>query len=250
MYCCSELAPCRRSSSSRLQGFVSRANANWSAARAICRARSWWRYVADPLAQPQAADRRGSWPAGGPMAAAFILGVMSPKIVDSLGGTNALEAGPRLGADGRYHRPSRPDWSSSAASRPLADQQPFPLLRARRLWPGLFPRAAGRAPLTMWLRGAGAGNHAEATAPQTAAKGGRGLAVAYQSRFKTEMAADFTRVEAPEIDDLFLDRKHQRRAGPVRGRWASAGSRAIRRPAIPAPNGSRAMRSRRRPPNW
>ena len=34
--------------------------------------------------------------------------------------------------------------------------------------------------------------------------------MAYERWFDTEMARDFTAVLAPEIDDMFLDRKHRR----------------------------------------
>jgi hypothetical protein len=64
--------------------------------------------------------------------------------------------------------------------------------------------------LTMWIRGTGPGNQAEAQAPLTPAVGQRVLAVANERWFDTEMARDFTRALSPEIDDIFLDRKHQR----------------------------------------
>ena len=54
------------------------------------------------------------------------------------------------------------------------------------------------------------GNQAEASAPLTRARGQRVLAVAYEGWFNAEMAADFAGVTAPEIDDVWLDRKHQR----------------------------------------
>ena len=64
--------------------------------------------------------------------------------------------------------------------------------------------------LTIWVRGAAAGNQAEATAPLTPANGQRVLAVAYERWFDTEMARDFTRPLGVEIDDIWLDRKHRR----------------------------------------
>lgn len=63
--------------------------------------------------------------------------------------------------------------------------------------------------MKIWLRGIAAGNKAEASAPRTPAARQRVLAVAYESWFNTEMA-DFARVEGPEIDDIWLDREHQR----------------------------------------
>ena len=36
------------------------------------------------------------------------------------------------------------------------------------------------------------------------------LAVAYEGWFNSEMAADFTKVLRPEIDDIWLDRTHRR----------------------------------------
>jgi 4-amino-4-deoxy-L-arabinose transferase-like glycosyltransferase len=188
-----------------VQAFVSRANANWSGASYLPGAilvAAWlvrwrakrWLIVAVGL---QAL-----------VAAAFLLAVLSPRTVDSLGGSNALKR-----ARG---------WSDTADAivRRARLEQPGGLtaiaVNNRFLYYSLayygrdYFRQPTAAPLKMWLRGRAAGNQAEASAPLTPANGQRVLAVAYEGWFNSEMAADFSGVVRPEIDDLWLDRKHHR----------------------------------------
>ena len=188
------------------QAFVSRANANWSGASYLPGAilvAAWlirWRSRKLLIAAVglQAA-----------MAAAFILAVTSPRIVDNLGGSNALKRARGWDQTAQIVvRRARTEQLGGLSA--VAVNNRF-LYYALAYYGRDYFREPLAAPLTMWLRGAAAGNQAEASAPLTPAKGGRVLAVAYESWFNTEMAADFAHVEAPEIDDLFLDRKHQRR---------------------------------------
>ncbi|MGZ3404031.1 MAG: ArnT family glycosyltransferase [Phenylobacterium sp.] len=188
------------------QAFVSRANANWSGASYLPGAilvAAWlvrWRTRKLMIATIglQAA-----------LAAAFVIGVMSPRIVDSLGGSNALKRARGWDQTAQVIvRRARAEQLGGLSA--VAVNNRF-LYDALAYYGRDYFREPLAAPLTIWLRGTAAGNQAEASAPLTPAKGARVLAVAYESWFNTEMAADFAQVQDPQIDDIFLDRKHQRR---------------------------------------
>ena len=188
-----------------VQAFVSRANANWSGASYLAgavlvaawlmrwRARRW--LIAALAIQAL-------------VAAALLAVAISPALADRLGASNSLKRarGWRETAQAVVRR-SRVE--APAGLTAIAVNNRF-------LYAGLayYARdylAEPLAPkLTIWIRGTGAGNQAEASAPLTPADGQRVLAVAYERWFDTEMARDFARVLAPEIDDIWLDRKHQR----------------------------------------
>ncbi|MGZ6014683.1 MAG: 4-amino-4-deoxy-L-arabinose transferase, partial [Phenylobacterium sp.] len=188
------------------QAFVSRANANWSGASYLPGAilvAAWlvrWRTRKLMIATIglQAA-----------LAAAFVIGVMSPRIVDSLGGSNALKRARGWDQTAQVIvRRARAEQLGGLSA--VAVNNRF-LYDALAYYGRDYFREPLAAPLTIWLRGTAAGNQAEASAPLTPAKGARVLAVAYESWFNTEMAADFAQVQDPQIDDIFLDRNHQRR---------------------------------------
>jgi 4-amino-4-deoxy-L-arabinose transferase-like glycosyltransferase len=188
-----------------VQAFVSRANANWSGASylpgAILVAAWLMRWRTRRLLVAALAIQAV-------IAAGFFALVLQPRFADSLGQANSLKR-----ARG---------WSQTAEAivRKVRLEQPAGLtaivVNNRFLYSSLayygrdYFREPLAAPLKIWLRGTSAGNQAEASAPLTPASGQRVLAVAYEGWFSTEMAADFTRVSDPEIDDVWLDRKHQR----------------------------------------
>jgi 4-amino-4-deoxy-L-arabinose transferase-like glycosyltransferase len=188
-----------------IQAFVSRANANWSGASylpgAILVAAWLVRWRARRLLIAALAIQ-------GVVAAGFLTIVLNPRIADSLGQSNSLK------------RARGWDQTAEIVIRKVRAEQVGGLsavaVNNRFLYYSLayygrsyfgHPLAA---PLKIWLRGTGAGNQAEASAPLTPASGQRVLAVAYESWFNSEMAADFAGVLDPEIDDVWLDRKHQR----------------------------------------
>jgi 4-amino-4-deoxy-L-arabinose transferase-like glycosyltransferase len=188
-----------------IQAFVSRANANWSGASylpgAILVAAWLVRWRARRLLIAALAIQAV-------VAAGFLMIVLNPRIADSLGQANSLK------------RARGWDQTAEIVIRKVRAEQPGGLtavaVNNRFLYYALAYYGRGyfghplAAPLKIWLRGTGAGNQAEASAPLTPASGGRVLAVAYEGWFNTEMAADFSAVLRPEIDDLWLDRKHQR----------------------------------------
>jgi 4-amino-4-deoxy-L-arabinose transferase-like glycosyltransferase len=143
------------------------------------------------------------------LAAAFVVAVMSPRIVDNLGGSDALNQA--RGWDQMAQvvvRRARAEQLGGLSAIAVNNRG---LYDALAYYGRDYFREPLAAPLTMWLRGTTAGNPAEASAPLTPSEGGRVLVVAYESWFNTEMAADFVHVQDPQIDDIFLDRGHQRR---------------------------------------
>ncbi len=189
-----------------VQAFLSRANANWSGAAYLAGAvlaAHWllrWR------------ARRWLTAAIGMQALVAVLLlaiIISPGLADRMGAANSLKR-----ARG-WHE------TAQAVVRRARVEAPAGLsaiaVNNRFLYAGLayYARdylAEPLAPkLTVWIRGTGPGNQAEASAPLTPQLGGRVLAVAVEGWFDTEMARDFARALGPEIDDIWLDRKHQRK---------------------------------------
>ena len=188
------------------QAFVSRANANWSGASYLAgsvlvaawlirwRARRW-------LAAAIASEAV--------LAVVVLAIVISPTLADRLGASNSLKRArgwrETVQAVVRRARAEAPGGLSAIAvnNRFLYDALAY--YARDYLAEPLAPR------LTVWIRGVRPGNQAEASAPLTPAHGQRVLAVAYEGWFDTEIGRDFARVLGPEIDDIWLDRKHQRK---------------------------------------
>ncbi|HEY3949974.1 ArnT family glycosyltransferase [Phenylobacterium sp.] len=187
------------------QAFVSRANANWSGASYLAGAvlvAAWLtRWRAHRLAVAALAIQ-------GVIAAAFFAVVLQPRLADSLGQANSLK------------RARGWDQTAEAVIRKARSEQIGGIsavaVNNRFLYDALayYGRSYFGQPLApklaIWIRGERVGNQAEASAPLGPANGQRVLAVAYEGWFDTEMAADFTKVLRPEIDDVWLDRKHSR----------------------------------------
>lgn len=189
-----------------VEAFLSRANANWSGASYLAGAvlvGGWLtRWRANRLAIAALVIQ-------GAAAIAFFAVLLQPRLADSVGLANSLK------------RARGWDQTAEAVARKVhseAERGPVSAVAVnnRFLYDALayYGRGEFSSPqgprLTVWIRGRRAGNQAEASAPLTAADGVRVLAVAYEGWFDTEMAADFTRVLRPEIDDVWLDRKHSR----------------------------------------
>ncbi|HEY0437763.1 MAG TPA: 4-amino-4-deoxy-L-arabinose transferase, partial [Phenylobacterium sp.] len=189
-----------------VQAFVSRANANWSGASYLpaavlvaawlmrWRARRWLIAVIATQAV---------------VAATFLVLVLSPGLADRLGASNSLKRarGWRETADivVRRARVEDPEGLSAIAVNNRFLYSALAYYGRDYLREPLAPR------LRMWIRGAGAGNQAEASAPLSSADGQRVLLVAAEGWFDTEMGRDFARVMGKEIDHVWVDRKHQRK---------------------------------------
>jgi hypothetical protein len=189
-----------------VQAFVSRANANWSATAYLSGAVlvAWW------LMRWRARRWLTAAIALQALVAVLLLAVVvSPTLADRLGAANSLKRarGWRETARAVENRAriEAPGGLSAIA------------VNNRFLYAGLayYARdylAEPLAPkLTVWIRGTGPGNQAEASSPLTPALGQRVLAVAVEGWFDTEMARDFARALGPEIDNIYLDRKHRRK---------------------------------------
>ena len=189
-----------------VQAFVSRANANWSGASylpgAVLVAAWLVRWRARRLLIAALAIQAA-------IAAAFLAVVVSPRIADSLGASNSLKRA-RGWAQTAQIMVRRARAEAPAGLSAIAVNNRF-LYYGLAYYGRDYFREPLAAPLKMWLRGAGAGNQAEASAPLTPKDGQRVLAVAYEGWFDTEMARDFTRALGKEIDSIWLDRKHKRR---------------------------------------
>ncbi len=187
------------------QALVSRANPNWSGASYVAgavlvaawlmrwRARRW--LIAAIAIQALAAGL-------------FLMAVLSPSLADRLGASNSLKRA-RGWSQTAQAVVRRARVEGPAGLSAIAVNDRF-LCDALAYYARDYLREPLSARLTIWLRGAAAGNQAEAAAPLTAAEGQRVLVVAYERAFDTEMARDFTRPMGVELDDIWLDRKHQR----------------------------------------
>jgi len=189
-----------------VQAFVSRANANWSGASYLAGAvlvAAWLiRWRARRLLIVALAVQAV-------IAAGFFAVVLQPKIADSLGQSNGLKRARGWDQTARVIvRKVRTEQAGGLSA--IAVNNRF-LYYALAYYGRDYFREPLAAPLKIWLRGTVAGNQAEASAPLTPGNGQRVLAVAYEGWFDTEMAGDFEGVIRPEIDDVWLDRKHQRK---------------------------------------
>ena len=187
------------------QAFVSRANANWSGASYLTGAvlvAAWLtRWNARRLTFAALATQ-------GLIAVAFLAVVIDPALADAIGQSNSLKRARGWDQTARVViRKARSEAIGGLSS--VAVNNRF-LYSALAYYARDDLAAPGAPKLTIWIRGQGAGNQAEADAPLTAADGRRVLAVAYEGWFNSEMAADFTKVLRPEIDDIWLDRTHRR----------------------------------------
>jgi 4-amino-4-deoxy-L-arabinose transferase-like glycosyltransferase len=188
------------------QAFLSRANANWSGASYLAGAvlvAAWlmrWRarrWLTAAIATEAA------------LAVLLLAILISPGLADRLGASNSLKRA-RGWHDTAQAVVRRARVEAPAGLSAIAVNNRF-LFYGLAYYARDYLGEALAPPLTVWLRGTGPGNQAEADHPLTAAQGERVLAVAYEGWFDTEMSRDFTRALGPEIDDIWLDRKHQRK---------------------------------------
>jgi hypothetical protein len=188
------------------QALINRANANWSGASYLAgsvlvagwlirwRARRWLTAAVAIQAL---------------LAALVLLVVVQPRILDAVGGSNSLkrvrgwQATTRVILDrARLEEPS----GLSA----IAVNDRF-LYYAIAYYGRDFFREPGAPPLTYWLLTGKPENQAEESAPLDARTGVRVLAVSWEGWWRQAMMADFGFTMGREIDNVWLDPKHQRR---------------------------------------
>lgn len=190
-----------------VQAFISRANANWAAAgyvAGVVLAAAWlvrWRarrWLIAALALQAV------------LAALFLAWVVNPRLAEAMGTENSFKRSKGWAAmTDRVLERAAVEEGAGLSAVAVNDRFLFNAMAyyGRGVW-----RTPGAPPLVMWLRSGRAENQAEATDPLTVANGRRVLAVSLERVYRDEMAGDFTRVLAPEIARVSLDRKRSRMA--------------------------------------
>lgn len=189
-----------------VQALLSRANANWSGAGYLpgavlvaawlirWRARRW---LTAAVAMQAA------------LAALVLLVLVQPRTADALGGANSLK---RVRGWSQTVRliTDRARIEQDAGLSSIAVNDRF-LFYALAYYGRDYFREPGAPPLVYWLLTGKPQNQAESSAPLTERTGVRALGVVAEGYYRNQMMADFTRVLGREIDNVYLDPKHQRR---------------------------------------
>jgi 4-amino-4-deoxy-L-arabinose transferase-like glycosyltransferase len=189
-----------------VQALLSRANANWSGASYLpgavlvgawlirWRARRWLTAAVAIQAL---------------LAALVLLILVQPRAADALGGSNSLK---RLRGWSQTARlvTDRAKVEEGAGLSAVAVNHRFTYYALAYYGRDYF-RAPGAPPLVYWLLTGKPENQAEASVPLDTGNGTRVLGVIYEGWHREDMLPDFTRVIGRELDNIYLDRKHQRR---------------------------------------
>lgn len=208
-----------------LQAFLTRANANWTAAAYVAgavlaagmmrRLKPWWILPAGLI--PQAT-----------FAVILLVVMLNPRTAETLGQENAIKRlkGWEDTAQAMVRR-AEVEMADQGLSAIAVDDR-F-LFNAMAYYGRDFFAKPGAPPLTIWLRKNRAGNQAEANAPLTPALGSRVLVVtAAEVRLKEDpdakmkpredmIAADFVRAQTVDVSRSRLDSKRMRRAVLILG---------------------------------
>jgi len=135
--------------------------------------------------------------------------LVNPRAADAAGGSNSLKRVRGWGQAARLVT-DRARVEQGASLSAVAVNDRFLYYSLAYYGRDYFGRP-GAAPLTYWMRTGRPENQAEASAPLTTADGSRVLAVAYEGWYVGEMTGDFARTLGREIDNIWLDPKHQRK---------------------------------------
>lgn len=189
------------------QAFISRANANWSAAAyapASVLAAAWllrWRargWLIAALAMQAV------------LAVAFMLWCMAPSTAERMGVANAFKRS-KGWSQMTEQVIDRARSEATQGVSAVAVNNRF-LYNAMAYYGRDYFGRPGAPPLKVWLLEAAPQNQAEATEPLTPALGRRVLAVSLEQVYRDRMAGDFARVTGREIISVRLDAKRRRRA--------------------------------------
>ena len=189
-----------------LQALLSRANANWSVASYLpgsvlaagwlirWRARRWLTAAVALQAL---------------LAALVLLVLVQPRALDAVGGSNGLK---RVRGWSQIARVvvARAKLEADAGLSAVAVNDRFTYYALAYYGRDYF-RTPDAPPLVYWLLRDKPGNQAERNAPLTPKLGARVLGVAWQAWHVQDMMADFSRVLGREIDQIWVDRNHERR---------------------------------------
>lgn len=188
------------------QAFISRANANWSAAgyvAGVLLAGAW-------LVRWKA--RRWLWGTvafQGALAVVFLACVIQPAFAESLGLANAFKRakGWEQMTDAIVERLERERYRGIDA---VAVNDRF-LFNVMAYYGRDIFSQADAPPLRMWVREAHPQNQAETTDPLTQKEGKRVLLASLEQVYRDEMANDFAATSGTEIVSIRLDKKRKRR---------------------------------------
>ena len=189
-----------------LQAFLSRANANWSGASYLTGAvlaAAWlirWRarrWLVAAVAM------------GAVISAAVLVVLVQPRAADAVGAGNSLKRLRGWSATARLVT-DRAKVEEDAGLSAIAVDDRFVFYSLAYYGRSYFGRPDA-PPLVYWLLTGKPGNQAESSAPLTPKLGTRVLAVSFEGWHTREMADDFGRTLGRELDNVWLDRKHQRR---------------------------------------
>jgi 4-amino-4-deoxy-L-arabinose transferase-like glycosyltransferase len=188
-----------------VQAFISRANANWAASAYVAGSV----LVAAWLTQPPKTGRGGRrwlWAAlgiQGVIAAAILVGLAQPKLADAAGLSNSLKRA-RGWESLTQALVRRADLEAANGGITAVAVDDRFLFNVAAYYGRDFFGQPGAPPLTIWVKGAHAGNQAEAESPLTPAIGRRVVVASLEGQHVAGIKADFAGAETAEIASLIL----------------------------------------------
>ncbi|WP_269715303.1 ArnT family glycosyltransferase [Caulobacter sp. NIBR2454] len=190
-----------------IQGFISRANANWAAAG----------YLAGCLLVAAWMLRWNArlWLIAGlgvqaVIAALFLTWTIAPRTADAMGVSNSFKRarGWEQSVDAVVQRAMQEGGSATLSAVAVDDRF---LFNAAAYYGRDYFGQADAPPLRMWVHEIRARNQAETEAPLTAKDGQRVLAASLDGVYRAKMGADFREVSGKEIARVRLDAKRTRK---------------------------------------
>ncbi len=190
-----------------IQGFISRANANWAAAGYLggCLLVGAWmlRWNARNWLMAGLAFQAV-------VAGLFLTWTINPRTADAMGVSNSFKRarGWEQSVDAVVQRAMQEGGDATLSAVAVDDRF---LFNAAAYYGRDYFGQAGAPPLRMWVHEIRARNQAETEAPLTATDSRRVLAASLDSVYRAKMGADFQQVSGREIARVRLDAKRTRK---------------------------------------
>lgn len=183
-----------------VQAFISRANANWAASAYVAGSL----LVAAWLTQPK--GRPWLWAAlglQGAAAIAILIGLAQPRLADAAGLSNSLKRarGWESLTQALVRRADTEMVNGGVTAVAVDDRF---LFNVAAYYGRDFFGQPGAPPLTIWFKGAQAGNQAEAQSPLTPQLGRRVVIASLGGQHVDEIKPDFATAQTTEIASLIL----------------------------------------------
>lgn len=183
-----------------VQAFISRANANWAASAYVAGSVLAAAWLTRPKGRPWLWAALGFQ---GAVAVAILIGLAQPKLADAAGLSNSLKrARGWEGLTQALVRRADTEAANGGVTAVAVDDR-F-LFNVVAYYGRDFFQSPGAPPLTIWVKGAHAGNQAEAESPLTPALGRRVVVGSLNGGHVDEIKADFFSAETAEIASLIL----------------------------------------------